>query len=210
MGIFRFNFFGSTRPITPLTTSKTPKSHMMHAIQEAVLTPWGHRGFSAKVLHRRLTTMGAGIFSDRSMKLITGPWTELQHWAAPLRTEVFVREQGVPQELEWDEEDHSAVHAVCLSPQGQVLATGRLLVQGPGQARIGRMAVLATHRGLGLGRQVLRGLMAVARERGDRLVCLHAQTSARGFYEREGFVPQGEVFMEAGIEHIEMSCLLTH
>jgi len=142
------------------------------------------------------------------MKLVTGHWNEMQHWAAPLRTEVFVHEQGVPQELEWDLEDASAVHAVLLDPQGQVLATGRLLVHAPGVGRIGRMAVSAPYRGRGLGRQVLRGLMAVARERGDHLVCLHAQLSARGFYEREGFTPQGEIFIEAGIEHIEMTCPL--
>jgi predicted GNAT family N-acyltransferase len=66
------------------------------------------------------------------------------------------------------------------------------------------MAVRAEHRGQGLGRQVLLGLIEVARRRGDRLVLLHAQTSAQGFYAREGFVTQGEVFDEAGIEHIEM------
>jgi predicted GNAT family N-acyltransferase len=138
------------------------------------------------------------------MKLITGHWNQLQGLAAPLRTQVFVREQGVPAELEWDLEDLSAVHAVLQDLQGQVLATGRLLIHAPGVGRIGRMAVRAEHRGQGLGRQVLLGLIEVARRRGDRLVLLHAQTSAQGFYVREGFVTQGEVFDEAGIEHIEM------
>lgn len=142
------------------------------------------------------------------MKLITGHWNQLQALAAPLRTEVFVREQGVPQDLEWDLEDLSAVHAVLQDPQGQVLATGRLLVHAPGVGRIGRMAVRAERRGQGLGRQVLAGLIEVARRRGDRMVLLHAQTSARGFYARQGFVARGEVFDEAGIEHIEMVCPL--
>lgn len=142
------------------------------------------------------------------MKFITGHWNRLQALAAPLRTEVFVREQGVPQELEWDLEDLSAVHAVLTDDDGQVLATGRLLVHGPGVGRIGRMAVRADLRGRGLGRQVLSGLMEVARSRGDHRVLLHAQTSAQGFYARQGFVAQGEVFEEAGIAHIEMTCPL--
>ncbi|MDI9330058.1 MAG: GNAT family N-acetyltransferase [Alphaproteobacteria bacterium] len=139
---------------------------------------------------------------------LTGHWNEMQALAAPLRTEVFVREQGVPQELEWDHEDISAVHGVWQDQSGHVLATGRLLQRAPGVARIGRMAVQASMRGRGHGRQVLRGLMAVARERGDHQVRLHAQLSARGFYEREGFVAQGEVFTEAGIDHVEMVCKL--
>ena len=85
-----------------------------------------------------------------------------------------------------------------------MVATGRLISHGHGLARIGRMAVKAEYRGHGLGRTVLRGLMEVARQRGDREVILHAQLSARGFYEKEGFIAQGPVFVEAGIDHIEM------
>jgi predicted GNAT family N-acyltransferase len=142
------------------------------------------------------------------MKLITGHWNQLQALAAPLRTEVFVREQGVPQDLEWDMEDLSAVHAVLVDEHDHVLATGRLLVHAPGVARIGRMAVRADRRGQGLGRLVLKGLMDVARRRGDRQVVLHAQTHAQAFYVREGFTPQGETFDEAGIDHVEMVCTL--
>ncbi|MEY2804303.1 MAG: hypothetical protein RL657_1639 [Pseudomonadota bacterium] len=138
------------------------------------------------------------------MKLVTGTWNELQASAAALRTAVFVREQGVPQELEWDAEDHSALHAVVLDEAGQALATGRLLQHAPGVARIGRMAVAREWRGRGLGRQVLQALMQAARDRGDLRVMLHAQTSARGFYEQAGFQPEGALFAEAGIEHIEM------
>ena len=138
------------------------------------------------------------------MKWTIGNWIDLQAMAATLRTEVFVREQNVPQEMEWDDEDHRAVHGVLQSPSGEVVATGRLISHGPSLARIGRMAVKADYRGHGLGRTVLRGLMEVARQRGDREVILHAQLSARGFYEKEGFIVQGPVFVEAGIDHIEM------
>jgi predicted GNAT family N-acyltransferase len=138
----------------------------------------------------------------------TGDWQALRHLAAPLRNEVFVREQGVAQALEWDLQDQFALHGVLLNGRGEVLATGRLLVHGPGVARIGRMAVKAGYRRQGLGRQVLRGLMALARQRADHEVLLHAQLGARGFYEREGFQARGEVFAEAGIDHIEMICKL--
>ena len=100
------------------------------------------------------------------MKLITGHWNELQAMAAPVRTEVFVREQGVPQELEWDLEDLSALHAVVIDDSGRAIATARLLKHAPGIARIGRMAVLSRHRSQGLGRRLLLTLMQAARDRG--------------------------------------------
>jgi predicted GNAT family N-acyltransferase len=74
----------------------------------------------------------------------------------------------------------------------------------PGVAKVGRMAVAQAMRGSGIGREVLEALMKSARERGDREVLLHAQTSAAPFYARAGFVPRGAAFEEAGIPHIEM------
>jgi len=133
-----------------------------------------------------------------------GDWHALGAHAAPLRTEVFVREQGVPAELEWDEDDAGAVHAVAFNRLGLPVATGRLLSPRPGVAKIGRMAVDAVLRGAGLGEQVMQALLEVARARGDTEVMLHAQRSAEGFYRRLGFWPQGEPFEEAGIPHIEM------
>ncbi|MFM8590076.1 MAG: YbgC/FadM family acyl-CoA thioesterase [Limnohabitans sp.] len=138
------------------------------------------------------------------VQLHLGRWADLQKWASPLRTEVFVHEQKVPAELEWDEDDHTALHCVALNRMGVVLATGRLLQHAPGVGRIGRMAVKRQMRGTDLGRRVLHALMEAARARGDKQVLLHAQCSAEGFYSRSGFVPQGDVFEEAGIAHIEM------
>lgn len=137
-------------------------------------------------------------------RLQTGSWQELREAAAPLRTEVFVLEQGVPQDIEWDDEDHTAVHAVVFNHLNQAVATGRLLQHAPGVARIGRMAVSRVLRGGSLGRQVLLALMQTAGARGDTRVMLHAQCSAQGFYERLGYRVQGEVYQEAGIAHIEM------
>lgn len=138
------------------------------------------------------------------VQLHIGSWHELQKHAAPLRTEVFVHEQKVPAEMEWDIDDETAVHGVAVNRLGMALATGRLLQHAPGVARIGRMAVKRQMRGSDLGRRVLGALMDAARARGDREVRLHAQCSAEGFYTRAGFAPHGAVFEEAGIAHIEM------
>jgi YbgC/YbaW family acyl-CoA thioester hydrolase len=132
-----------------------------------------------------------------------GSWTELKADAQPLRTAVFVVEQKVPADLEYDEADGDAVHAVAYNRFEQALATGRLLEHAPGVARIGRMAVDATMRSNGVGRQVLDALVSAAESRFDS-VLLHAQIAAADFYRRAGFVAQGAVFEEAGIAHIEM------
>ena len=137
--------------------------------------------------------------------LSIGTWTELGQAAAQLRVEVFVREQGVPFELEYDSEDAGSLHAIAHNRLGQVLATGRLLAPEPGVGKIGRMAVKQVMRGSGLGRAVLDALVAAASKRGDQYVLLNAQRSAEGFYKRAGFVSQGETFEEAGIAHVQMS-----
>jgi YbgC/YbaW family acyl-CoA thioester hydrolase len=138
------------------------------------------------------------------VQLHLGAWADLKNLAAPLRTEVFVDEQKVPADMEWDHEDDTALHCVAINRLGLCLATGRLLQHAPGVARIGRMAVKKQMRGSVLGRRVLHALMDAARERGDKQVLLHAQCSAEGFYKRSGFEPHGAVFEEAGIAHIEM------
>ena len=133
-----------------------------------------------------------------------GSWDELKALASPLRTEVFVHEQGVPQEMEWDTRDVHCLHAVLCNRLGLPVATGRLLPAEDGRAKIGRMAVLRQMRGQAFGAQVLQGLMSAARDRGDRAVLLHAQCSAEKFYQRQGFVSQGDVYQEAGMDHVNM------
>ncbi|MGE0429760.1 MAG: YbgC/FadM family acyl-CoA thioesterase [Hydrogenophaga sp.] len=136
--------------------------------------------------------------------LRVGGWDELGTDASALRTAVFVQEQRIPKELEWDEADAVAVHAVAYNRLGRPVATGRLLPHEPGVARIGRMAVDRTLRGSRLGRDVLQVLMQAARARGDAEVMLHAQQSAIGFYRRLGYENRGDPFEEAGISHQEM------
>ena len=136
-----------------------------------------------------------------------GDWATLETGARPVRTEVFLKEQGIPLDMEWDAADHTAVHAVATNRLGMAVGTGRLLERSdkePGIARIGRMAVNRNLRGTSLGRDLLAALMDVARRRGDQEVRLHAQRSAEAFYARLGFKPIGEPFVEAGIPHIEM------
>ena len=140
--------------------------------------------------------------------LKTGTWDELKDGAAALRTEVFVEEQEIPQELEWDEHDAKALHALVRNKLGQPVATGRLLQPQPRLAQIGRMAVSKALRGGNLGRMVIEALVDAARQRGDHQVILHAQCSAEGFYRRLGFKAHGEVFQDAGIDHIEMTLTL--
>jgi predicted GNAT family N-acyltransferase len=120
--------------------------------------------------------------------------------AMPVRTAVFVAEQGVPLELERDEYDAVSRHALA-SYGNYVVGTGRLLPDG----HIGRMAVLASHRGQGVGSALLRGLMTEANVLGMRRLALHAQVTAVDFYRRHGFVADGGQFVEAGIVHVIMS-----
>ena len=149
-----------------------------------------------------LTVYEAG---ESMIDLQVGTWDEVGLHARSLRTEVFIDEQRIPAEMEWDDADATATHAVAVNRFGQPLATGRLLQDAPQVGRIGRMAAAQTVRGSGVGRAVLAALMQAAKARGDQQVILHAQTSARGFYERAGFKAVGPEFEEAGIAHVEMA-----
>ncbi|HEY1130061.1 MAG TPA: YbgC/FadM family acyl-CoA thioesterase [Roseateles sp.] len=133
-----------------------------------------------------------------------GPWGELGEPAAAIRRQVFIEEQHIPADMEWDSADASCLHALARNRFGVPLATGRLLEHVPGVAKIGRMAVLRPMRGTRIGRQVLDALMAEAKKQGYREVLLHAQLSAENFYLRAGFQRRGEPFEEAGIGHVEM------
>ena len=147
----------------------------------------------------------AGYEAGETMHTVAlGSWSDLRADAAPVRTEVFVREQGIPAAEEWDEDDHIAVHAVVRNGLLQTVATGRLLTHTPGVAKIGRMSVKRVLRGSHLGRAVLDALVNAAAQRGNKEVRLHAQVSAQGFYESAGFNCRGEPFDEVGIAHIEM------
>ncbi len=127
-------------------------------------------------------------------------WPEI----VDLRTRVFVLEQGVPAEIEQDDRDATAVHALSRDGSGRVVATGRLLLGDDGRASIGRMATDPAARGNGHGAAVLSELQRQAVARGVVEIVLHAQLTARGFYDRAGYTAVGEVYEEAGIAHVTM------
>ena len=152
-----------------------------------------------------LRTLLHGFEAGEPMiELRVGGWDELGRDAQRIRSSVFIDEQRIPAELEWDAADAGCVHAVAFNRFGVALATGRLLEHAPGVARIGRMATLQAMRGAAIGRAILDALVEAARRRGDREVLLHAQTSAAGFYARAGFTARGAPFDEVGIAHVEM------
>jgi YbgC/YbaW family acyl-CoA thioester hydrolase len=134
----------------------------------------------------------------------SGDWATLGAAARPIRHAVFTQEQGIDAALDDDGADAGAVHALALNRMGTPLGTGRLVTVAPGVAKIGRMAVLASLRGSGVGRALLDALVQAARARGDREAMLHAQASAVGFYRASGWQPRGPAFVEAGIDHQEM------
>ncbi|MGQ4659216.1 GNAT family N-acetyltransferase [Lysobacter sp. F6437] len=121
-----------------------------------------------------------------------------------VRETVFVQEQGVPLALEWDELDPLCHHVLARDGRGEAIGTGRLTPKHT----IGRMAVLPAWRGRGVGDALLRALLEQARGLGWHELSLHAQASAIDFYARHGFLPFGERFEEAGIDHQSMRLLL--
>ena len=133
------------------------------------------------------------------LQIQLAPWSEAEAQARRIRFAVFVEEQGVPAELEMDDWDAQCVHALAFEGN-EAVGTGRLLPDG----HVGRMAVLKSWRGRGVGAALLERLVMAARERGDREVLLSAQVHALGFYRAHGFSPCGEVYQEAGISHQAM------
>ena len=129
-------------------------------------------------------------------------WEDARELVKPIRIKVFILEQKVPEELEWDEYDETAWHAVAKSNH-QVIGTGRLIIN-QSIAKIGRMAIDPEFRGKGIGMEVLKALINKGKEKGAQEFILHAQTHAIAFYAREGFEPYGPIFDEAGIPHVEM------
>jgi alpha-beta hydrolase superfamily lysophospholipase/predicted GNAT family N-acyltransferase len=136
---------------------------------------------------------------DDPVKLKFGAWSDLQSDATWVRSRVFVDEQGIDPEHEWDDADAVALHCVAYR-QKQPIATARLLPD----AHIGRMAVLPEHRREGVARQVLAALMQIGFRRGDSVFELSAQTAVKDLYSAFGFSVTSDPYLEVGIEHVEM------
>jgi len=141
------------------------------------------------------------------LEILIKPWAEAQASAFLVRQEVFILEQGVPTELELDEYDPMAAHALAYF-DGHCIGTGRLVNLGAGHTQIGRMAVLTPFRNQGVGRLILGGLIELAQSQGAESIVLHSQVAAIPFYEKLGFQAQGSIYDEAGIPHRNMILIL--
>jgi predicted GNAT family N-acyltransferase len=122
--------------------------------------------------------------------------------AFAIRIRVFVREQGVPEEIEMDRDDERAMHLLALSGKHAV-GTARVVMRRK-SAKIGRMAVLKSYRQRGVGKKLLRRAIALAHRHNAHKIYLHAQVPVIGFYETMGLRCAGPVFDEAGIPHRKM------
>ena len=133
-------------------------------------------------------------------RVIQVSWTPCRSRLRAIREAVFVVEQKVPQSLEWDGQDEAALHFLAVADDGQDIGCARLLPSG----QIGRMAVLLSRRGVGVGMALLLGAVSASERLGHERCFLHAQEYAKGLYSKAGFTPCGEPFLEAGIAHVEM------
>lgn len=141
------------------------------------------------------------------MEIVTRPWQQAFQEAFRVRKQVFIDEQGVPEEMELDEFDSISRHALAYVDT-LCVGTARLVSTNSLQAQIGRMAVLSRFRKQGIGRALLSHLICLAKKEGAQTLTLHAQLNAIPFYEKFGFIAEGPTYAEAGIPHRNMMLLI--
>ena len=162
------------------------------------LTPRAYTGYAVQLAREVLDAR-----ADSGARVREVEWSTHERALLQVRRTVFIDEQGVPEAEELDGEDANARHFLAEDDAGQPIGTARLL----GSGQVGRMAVLPQWRRRNVGAQLLTRAVAAAQEAG-LAVFLDAQTHARSFYERLGFEASGEVFLEAGIEHVRMTLVV--
>ncbi|AQZ83062.1 GNAT family N-acetyltransferase [Acinetobacter calcoaceticus] len=133
-------------------------------------------------------------------KIITGGWEQLENDAKLIREQVFIQEQGIAPEDEWDDLDAMVLHFIVYDRE-QPIATARLLPQHS----VGRVAVLMPYRKQGIGKILMEHIIDYARQQNLPYLKLSAQTYVTAFYEALGFVVQGEEYLDCGIPHIDMT-----
>ncbi|SEO63312.1 GNAT family N-acetyltransferase [Acinetobacter sp. yr461] len=133
-------------------------------------------------------------------KIIAGVWEQLEKDAKLIREQVFIQEQGIAPEDEWDDLDAMVLHFIVYD-RGQPIATARLLPQHS----VGRVAVLLSYRKQGVGKILMQHIIDYARQQNLPYLKLSAQTYVTAFYEALGFVVQGEEYLDCGIPHIDMT-----
>ena len=143
--------------------------------------------------------------SEQPFTIEIAKWPQDSATIKDIRRKVFVIEQGVEPEIEWDGRDHTCTHVIARI-DGEPIGTGRIMPSG----HIGRLAVLNNQRGKQIGKGLLELLIAIAKQQGLEEVYLNSQVQAVGFYEQYGFIVEGKVFMVAGIPHQRMEMKLTY
>jgi len=143
--------------------------------------------------------------SDFHFTVIQVDWETHKNSLKEIRSKVFIEEQSIPEQEEWDEYDPECRHVLAMDMEEQAIGTGRLTREG----KIGRMAVLSRFRNQSVGRKILEELVSIAEKEQLLEVFLHAQIQAVMFYEKNGFHVEGEEFLEAGIPHLIMVKSLT-
>lgn len=138
---------------------------------------------------------------ETDLYVIQADWQQYKAQLSEVRRKVFIEEQHVPANQELDIYDATSLHILGQTSSGQPVGTGRLKTDG----QIGRMAVISSFRNMGLGTEILRQLLNLAKQAALPSVYLHAQSRARNFYLRNGFTIIGDEFMEAGITHLLMN-----
>jgi len=135
-------------------------------------------------------------------------WAADENALRDIRTRVFMREQQVSAEDEWDSQDETATHFVVLNRTDEAIGCARLLLedsQGSPVFHIGRVAILSAYRSQGIGTELMRYILAHCKNANPHAaIYLYAQTTRQHFYEQLHFITQGEEFMDAGIPHIAM------
>lgn len=137
------------------------------------------------------------------LQIESGSWQQLGQEAKQIRTQVFIQEQQIRPEDEWDAQDALSTHFVVYQ-QGQAMGTARLLADH----HIGRVAILHQYRGVGAGKALMQHIIAFAKQQQRPMLQLSAQVHAIEFYAALGFVVDGEAYMDCGIPHVDMQMQL--
>ncbi len=149
-----------------------------------------------------------------SVQISVVDWAQSQTVLRQIRKTVFIDQQQVPEDLEWDGLDKTAVHLLAQIPyptktDAEPVGTARILINGQ-TAHIGRMAVMPNWRGKGIGKKILHQAIAECQQRSVKKIILNAQSYVLDFYQQASFVISSAEFMDAGIAHKEMTLILKH
>lgn len=154
-----------------------------------------------------MTSITVNTLALNDLVIRVADWQQDKNALIEIRKKVFIEEQNVPIELEWDGYDEASVHYIASlnnEPVNKSIACARLKPDG----QIGRMAVLPDYRNQGIGTELLKLIVQNAVDKKLTQLYLHAQVAAISFYQKQGFITQGEIFYEADIAHRKMRIAL--